>query len=204
MKSVKPCLKQLQQSIQTIMSPSWPTDDVVTGSNIGDMFIWMPKDHLYVLVYLVTVMHSMQAGYMDKAQKYTDKALTQIEKLKSKYVLHLLFPFIKLKNSTQKIKNSCYLTVVDNKPILSVFQLMLLEHIVMCRLVMGNKSVALAEISQACQLCRRQPRLLQSHRPQLHALLGLYAMSMNCMEAAEAQFNAALRVRKLYNYSLYL
>ena len=84
-KSVKPCLKQLQQSIQTIMSPSWPADEVVTGSNIGDMFIWMPKDHLYVLVYLVTVMHSMQAGYMDKAQKYTDKALTQIEKLKRKY-----------------------------------------------------------------------------------------------------------------------
>jgi len=30
-------------------------------------------------------MHSMQAGYMDKVQKYTDKALMQIEKLKSKY-----------------------------------------------------------------------------------------------------------------------
>ena len=28
-------------------------------------------------------MHSMQAGHMDKAQKYTDKALMQIEKLKS-------------------------------------------------------------------------------------------------------------------------
>lgn len=31
-------------------------------------------------------MHSMQAGYMDKAQKYTDKALMQIEKLKSMYL----------------------------------------------------------------------------------------------------------------------
>lgn len=72
------------------MSPSWPADDVVTGSNIGDMFIWMPKDHLYVLVYLVTVMHSMQAGYMDKAQKYTDKALSQIQKLKSKYARYIL------------------------------------------------------------------------------------------------------------------
>ncbi|KAI4504166.1 hypothetical protein M0802_000637 [Mischocyttarus mexicanus] len=174
--SVKPCLKQLQQCIQTIMSPNWPTDDIVTGPNIAEMFIWMPKDHLYVLVYLVTVMHSMQAGYMDEAQKYTNKALTQIEKLK----------------------------IVDNKPILSVFQLMLLEHIVMCRLVMGNKSVALAEIAQACQLCRRQPRLLQGHRPQLHALLGLYAMSMNCMEAAEAQFIAALRTsqeRELWTFA---
>lgn len=84
--------------------------------------------------------------------------------------------------------------VVDNKPILSVFQLMLLEHIAMCRLVMGNKSTALSEIAQACQLCRRQPKLLQEHRPQLHALLGLYSMSTNCMEAAEAQFMAALRV----------
>lgn len=31
----------------------------------------------------MTVLHSMQAGYMDKAHKYTDKALMQIEKLKS-------------------------------------------------------------------------------------------------------------------------
>ena len=69
----------------------------------------------------------------------------------------------------------------------------------MCRLVMGNKSTALAEISQACQLCSQQPKLLQGHRPQLHALIGLYAMSMNCMEAAEAQFLAALRVSSVIN-----
>lgn len=30
-------------------------------------------------------MHSMQAGYLEKAQKYTDKALMQLEKLKSKH-----------------------------------------------------------------------------------------------------------------------
>ncbi|KAH0560786.1 MAU2 chromatid cohesion factor homolog [Cotesia glomerata] len=164
-KSVKVFLKQLQQSIQTIMSPTWPSDEAATSSSTSDMFIWMPKEHLYVLVYLVTVMHSMQAGYMEKAQKYTDKALTQIQKLKS----------------------------TDNKPILSVFQLMLLEHIVMCRLVSGNRSTALVEIAEACQLCRTQPKLLKGHESQLHTLLGLYAMSMNFMEAAEAQFTAALQ-----------
>ncbi|XP_074034188.1 mau2 sister chromatid cohesion factor isoform X3 [Leptinotarsa decemlineata] len=171
-KSVKPCLKQLQQSIQTIMA----TDDVFMGPSAGDMFLWMPKEHLYVLVYLVTVMHSMQAGYMEKAQKYTDKALMQIEKLK----------------------------IVDNKPILSVFQLMLLEHIIMCRLVMGNKTQALQEISSASALCKQCPRLLETHGPQLHTLLGLYAMSMNCMEAAEAQFIAALstsRERELWTFA---
>lgn len=64
----------------------------------------------------------------------------------------------------------------------------------MCRLVMGNKTLALQEMSQACALCQSHPKLLQSHKPQLHTLLGLYAMSMNCMEAAEAQFTAALKV----------
>ncbi|XP_017785266.1 PREDICTED: MAU2 chromatid cohesion factor homolog [Nicrophorus vespilloides] len=158
-KSVKPCLKQLQQSIQTIMATDEPT-----GQAPGDMFLWLPKEHLYVLVYLVTVMHSMQAGYMDKAQKYTDKALMQIEKLK----------------------------IVDNKSILSVFQLMLLENIIMCRLVMGNKTQALQEISSATAICKQSQRLLKTHGPQLHTLLGLYSMSMNCMEAAEAQFTACL------------
>ncbi|XP_073994231.1 mau2 sister chromatid cohesion factor [Rhodnius prolixus] len=163
-KSVKPCLKQLQQSIQTIMQPTWPSDEVVSGSNVGDMFIWMPKEHLYVLVYLVTVMHSMQAGYMEKAQKYTDKALMQIDKLK----------------------------IVDNSGILCALQLMLVEHMVMCRLVMGHKCVALTHMANACSLCAANPQLLRSHRPQLHVLLGLYAMSMNCMQAAEQQFNAAI------------
>ena len=46
--------------------------------------MWMPKEHLCVLVYLITAMHSMQGGYLDKAQKYTDKALIQIDKLRSK------------------------------------------------------------------------------------------------------------------------
>lgn len=99
----------------------------------------------------------------------------------------------------------CFVVVVDNKPILAVFQLMLLEHIIMCRLVMGNKSLALQEISQACTLCHQNPRLLQTHRPQLHTLLGLYAMSMNCIEAAEQQFSAAVSVsiRKIIEFQMY-
>ncbi|XP_064607711.1 MAU2 chromatid cohesion factor homolog [Liolophura sinensis] len=163
-KSVKPALKQLQQSIQTITQLH--QEDEPLPINPVDLFQWMPKEHMCVLVYLVTVMHSMQAGYMDKAQKYTDKALIQIEKLK----------------------------MLDAHPLLSAFQLMLLEHIIMCRLIMGNKSVAIQEIFQACHVCQQQPRLFTSHGAQIHTLLGLYAMSMNCMEAAEAQFNTALRL----------
>lgn len=48
----------------------------ILGKKTNFWFLWQ-----------VTVMHSMQAGHMDKAQKYTDKALMQIEKLKSKPAL---------------------------------------------------------------------------------------------------------------------
>lgn len=80
---------------------------------------------------------------------------------------------------------------------------MLLEHIAMCRLVTGNKSLALQEISQAFTVCRQHPALLERHRAQLHTLLGLYAMSMNCMEAAEPQFSAALNVGHHRNSVIY-
>ncbi|XP_036824219.1 MAU2 chromatid cohesion factor homolog isoform X7 [Oncorhynchus mykiss] len=165
-KSVKPCLKQLQQCIQTI---STLHDDEILPSNPADLFHWLPKEHMCVLVYLVTVMHSMQAGYLEKAQKYTDKALMQLEKLK----------------------------MLDSSPILSTFQVILLEHIIMCRLVTGHKATALQEISQVCQLCQQSPRLFTNHAAQLHTLLGLYCISVNCMDNAEAQFTAALRVSDL-------
>lgn len=163
-KSVKPCLKQLQQSIQTIMGTSWPQDDSAICSSTGEMFVWMQKEYLYILVYLVTVMHSTQAGYMDKAQKYTDKALLQIEKLR-----HL-----------------------DDNKILNALELMFFEHMVMCKLIMGNKSMALTQMANACFLCKENPSLLRSHKAQLHILLGLYAMSMNCMQAAEQQLLNAI------------
>ena len=76
-KSVKAVLKQLQQSIQTITAPDWPVDADLSRSREADQFIWMPREHLCVLVYLVTVMHSMQAGFMEKAERYTDKAIVR-------------------------------------------------------------------------------------------------------------------------------
>ena len=121
-KSVKTVLKQLQQSIQTVTSAGWPADEEMVPANVADNFQWLSKDHLCILVYLVTVMHSMQAGYMDKAQKYTDKAITQIEKLRASY---------------------------DSKPLLlSSFHVLLMEHIVQCRLVTGNKGGAIQVIDE--------------------------------------------------------
>lgn len=62
----------------------------------------------------VTVIHSMQAGHVDKAQKYTDKAILQIEKLRSKTLITIVF-----RNNNNNIKNntgtSNYYNYNDNK-----------------------------------------------------------------------------------------
>jgi len=160
---------------------------------------------------------------MDKAQKYTDKALAQIDKIPS------------TSDDRRKLPPS----------MLSSFHVILLEHVIQCRIVSGNKSRAikvtvflkrkrnrvlilsiikhendknflsfftsnfvwfksqinkflLKELGNLCCLLEKSPPLLQRHRAQLHTLLGLYAMSMNCMDAAESQLNAALRVNSYY------
>lgn len=181
-KSVKSPLKLLQQSIQNIttLQPDNPNGDNIALT--GDGFQWMPKEHMCILVYLVTVLHSMQSGYMDKAQKYTEKALMQIEALKQ---------------GTDG--QTPVASIIGKSPLLNTFQLILLEHIAMCRLVMGSKSLAIKETVQAMQLCyRSQNATLQArHKPVLHSLLGLYAMSMNQMNEAEVQLSRVLREQNI-------
>lgn len=64
----------------------------------------------------------------------------------------------------------------------------------MCRLIMGNRSLAIREISQAKDLCVASPgkSLLKNHSAQLHCLLGLYAMSNNLFDRAELQFLSSI------------
>ena len=64
---------------------------------------------------------------------------------------------------------------------------MLLEHVIMCRLIMGKKTEALGEMAQMASLISSDSRLQGVHDAQLHTLLGLYSMSMNCMDSAETQ-----------------
>lgn len=71
----------------------------------------------------------------------------------------------------------------------------MLEHIVMCRLVMGNRTLAIQEISNAKNVCltSSNKELLKTHSPQLHCLLGLYSMGVNCFNEAEAQFSVCVQ-----------
>ncbi|TPP57054.1 Mau2 chromatid cohesion factor [Fasciola gigantica] len=163
-KSTRPILKQLHQSIQQFAA----MDEVAEGAimNEIDRFQWMPREHMVILVYLITVMHWMQVGMLDRAKRSAEKALTQIEKL----------------------------SVFDTSPLLTVFHLSLLEHTAMGRLVMGVQTAAAQDIGQACRICQANPGMMFKRLPQLHTLIGLYAMSMNCMDHAENQFKYALRL----------
>ncbi|XP_053207174.1 MAU2 chromatid cohesion factor homolog [Panonychus citri] len=161
-KSAKSPLKILQHSIQNLST--FDSKSLTFSMTDESGFHWMPKEYMCVLVYLVTVLHSMQAGYMDRVQKYTEKALMQIEKLK----------------------------MIDNHPLLHTFQLILLEHISMCRLVMGNRTIAIKETVQAIHICNRDHRLKVRHQPVIHSLLGLYSMSMNVGNTAEFHLRAVL------------
>ncbi|VDD79769.1 unnamed protein product [Mesocestoides corti] len=137
----------------------------VSATQEVDRFQWMPREYTIILIYLITVTQNMQSGSLQRAQHAAEKAFLRIEKLSD----------------------------FDTNPLLTVFQLSLLEHTIMCRLVMGDKTKAVEGVGQACKLCHASPALMHRRRPQLHTLIGLYAMSMNCMNQAEEQFKLALR-----------
>lgn len=107
----------------------------------------------------------MQAGYMDKAQKFTEKALMQIEKLRT----------------------------TERHSILDTFQVILLEHIAMCRITMGNCTLAVKETIQAWNICCHDSGLQFRHKPVINTLLGLYSMAVNSIPQAENQFTTVLR-----------
>lgn len=163
-KSARPILRQLHQSIQQFAAMDELSD--ASAANEIDRFQWMPREHMVILVYLITVMQSMQTGMLERAKRSAEKALTQIEKL----------------------------SVFDNSPLLTVFHVSLLEHTAMGRIVMGIQTAAVQDIGQVCRICHVNPALFHKRLPQVHTLIGLYAMSMNSMNQAEEQFKFALRL----------
>ena len=66
----------------------------------------------------------------------------------------------------------------------------------MCRLVIGNKSLAIRDISMARDVCllSQNKLLLKRHSAQLHCLLGLYALSISSLDHAEKQFLGCIQV----------
>lgn len=171
-KTSKPYLKVLQQSIQNITNVSGPDSLAIEETNfispnMSENFIWMSKDYMCVSVYIISVIHSMLAGSLDKAQKYAEKAFMQIDRLR---------------NQTP-----------EPDMLLESFQIILLEHLSMCHLIMGSRVSSIKQTVQAMQVCYRAgPKLKIKHRGIIRTLLGFYAMSMSMTTEAEMHFNRVI------------
>ncbi len=87
----------------------------------------------------------MQGGQMERAQKYTEKALAQIEKVRT--------------------------YGKGSQILLNTLEVLLLEHSSMCKMVVGQPSVAIKEISRLCHISQRTPVIFANHESQIHALL---------------------------------
>lgn len=96
------------------------------------------------------------------------------------------------------LKVNLYINILNSAAgstnMMGTFQLILLEHIAMCHLVTGNRATAIKETVQALNICYRDPKLKFRHKPLIHALLGMYAMSMNITDTAENQLSMSLSV----------
>lgn len=67
----------------------------------------------------------------------------------------------KAQTYNQDIWHSCGDTAEENSSILSSLQLLLLEHSVMCHLIVGSKAQAIKEIARVCRLLQADSKQLQ-------------------------------------------
>lgn len=175
MKSVKNTLKNLQHYVQSLACRS-DQDNELISQNPLENFQWLHKDHLGILVYLLTVVHSVQTGSCDKAQKLIEKALLNIQKLK-------------LKEQTLVTQTGSY----NSSFITNSLHFMLLENMVRCNIAIGNRCLAIKQIGDLFQICDLDTNLLNSYSPQLHCLIGIYCLAMNLKDQALSQFNQSLK-----------
>eukprot|EP00794_Sanderia_malayensis_P009730 gene9730-10723_t len=154
-KSAKSPLKVLQQSIHGLSTST--TEE----SNDPESLQWLSYDELCILAYLVTVAHCMHIGCLDKAMRYTDKALAQIEAVRG--ILNTIFIH-------SDISAVMWLAAGESNMLLTTFQLSLMEHAIMCKIINGKGAAAIQD--------------------------GLYGMSMNLMNEAVHHFQKALQLSR--------
>lgn len=163
-KSARQSLKQLHSCYKQLTQLD--ANNVASTSNTAEMFHWMNTQQLFLLVYVVSVMHALQQGYTDKAESYAKKALHLIDKQRT----------------------------YNNDSLLSSYQIILLEQLVLTHLLKGSTSGAIKELQKCTAVYQKHHHTLKHHRASLHTALGLYAMALpDSLDNALAQFNAALK-----------
>ncbi|XP_075249922.1 MAU2 chromatid cohesion factor homolog [Convolutriloba macropyga] len=185
-KSSRATLKQLQDAIKVLTQSNL---DGIRSKNPAEQFQWMKTEHMCILAYLITVIHHSSGGSLEKAKKYAEKALSQIE------ILNSSNEFTdqqdqSASSSTSTSGGGSNHSLHDQ--LLLKLHVMLIESAVQCDLVMGQKQLAIKKMAQVVSIGSRIENFFERFGPQIHMLLGLYSMTMNIMDNAEAQFQSVL------------
>jgi MAternally-affected-uncoordination protein len=181
MKSVESTLKNLQHYLNVLaqrLDHQTTEQAIVQTQNPMLNFYWMHMDHLGMLVFLLTIIHSIQTGSFEKAQKLIEKALINLQKLKTK----------ELDKQNRLPRMFSMSTFITNK-----LHMMIVENQARCSVAMGLRGQSIRQVGDAVRLCEEDPRLTSLHMPQMHCLVGVYSLSVNIRDAAVQQFNMCLK-----------
>lgn len=183
LKSVEGTLKNLQHYLNVLVQRMEQNSEekMLISPNPMLNLYWMHMDHLGMVVFLLTIVQSIQSGNLERALKLIDKALANLQKLKIKeldrnYRLPYMF------NSSSFITLKLNLVIIENK--------------IRCNLAMGNKSLAGKQLTEAFKVCEEDMtgRLATLYMPHLHCLVGMYSMATQSKDQAIMHFNLCLKL----------
>ena len=157
-KSVRNTLKSLQHYVTSLSArfDSSPESSIseanaAIGANPLESFHWLHKDHMGILAYLLTVIHTVQTGSYDKAQRLVDKTLVSVERLRSR----------ELSAATNPSESTlARFMLTSTRFITNRLHMMLIENQARCSIALGNRAAAIKQIGDAFKLCEIDSRLL--------------------------------------------
>ncbi|RDD37458.1 MAU2 chromatid cohesion factor-like protein [Trichoplax sp. H2] len=180
MKQASVQLKQLQQSIQQIVSLAKPEGDRI-NEDILPLF-WLSNEELCVLTYIITSIFHTYSGQIAKADKYINKARNQLDELAT--------------NATRSMEIRSSMS--------TLYRLLIFKQLVVINLLLGRPANALLPMRSLIELYENNKQLLSTERSTVHALLGMYAMNLGNTDLAKYHFNSATNLSQRYDVKEYL
>ena len=164
-------LKELQLFAREISHSNTPDPDP-DSSPSPDNFMWIQRDNLFQLVYLISMLHPMLSGATDRAIGYADKALQLISQ-QTEILLDQPWDGISGENIPK--------TLADQ------FKSLVLHNLCVCHIVKGSLSEVPPLLKQTEVLHTRSIDPLAHHM-----LTGLYLFGQDRYKLALSHFNLVL------------
>ena len=177
-------LKELQVFAREISHSNIAESETRESTPTEDNFIWIQRDNLFQLVYLISMLHPMLSGATDRAIGYADKALRLISQQTE---ILLAQPWDGLSG--------------DNIPksLADQFKTMVLHNLCVCYIVKGSLS-EVPLLLQQTSLLHTRPIDPLAH----HMLTGLYLFGQDRYKLALSHFQLALDTPKSQTADVFL